>query len=57
MEGVMTVKIPKRRRPWRPPMLRCRVCLREIDDLAKGVCVDRAACEKRQLALFGADGK
>ena len=46
------MKIPKRRKPWRLPSARCRICLRETDDLVKGVCVDRAACEERQPALF-----
>jgi hypothetical protein len=55
------VKIPKRcrperRRPWRPPVSRCKVCLREIDDLVKGVCADRAACEERQPGLFSLAG-
>jgi hypothetical protein len=51
------VKIPKRRRPerrrpWRPRVSRCKVCLRETEDLVKGVCTDRAVCEERQPGLF-----
>ena len=58
-----TVKLSGRPRPFPRPQpapapLQCRICLRVTDDLHKGVCRDRAACETRQPALdLGAEVK
>jgi hypothetical protein len=51
-----TVKLSGRPRPFprpkpAPAPLQCRICLRVTDDLHKGICRDRAACEARQPAL------
>jgi hypothetical protein len=52
----MTVKLSGRPRPFprpkpEPAPPQCRICLRVTDDLHKGICRDRAACESRQPAL------
>ena len=51
-----TVKLSGRPRPFprpkpAPAPFQCRICLRVTDDLHKGICRDRAACEARQPAL------
>jgi hypothetical protein len=46
---------PPKARPWAPRSSRCRICMHETEQLVKGRCADRAACEERQPALFGAD--
>jgi Protein of unknown function (DUF3631) len=50
------VKLSGRPRPFprpkpEPAPKQCRICLLVTDDLHKGVCRDRAACEARQPAL------
>jgi Protein of unknown function (DUF3631) len=51
-----TVKLSGRPRPFpkpkpEPAPHQCRICLLVTEDLHKGVCRDRAACEARQPAL------
>jgi AAA domain len=55
-EEETAVKLSSRPRPFRRPKPepappQCRICMLVTDDLDKGICRDRAACESRQPTL------